>query len=354
MKKLQMPLLAFFVLLFAACSGGNPTQSANATPTAPLVNGFGTALNHPHSLIVLPDAQQTLVMATHYGTFRSQDHGATWQETAAGPNQLMQGLMAYDLSYSPLNPQRLYVLTQIAVVPHSGVLGLYTSGDGGKTWQMSATTASITSSSIYLAQAGNDSPSEVYIYLTEQGPNGLKVSMDNGVHFAQAGSQLPFGNLLGLLPIPNKPGHLLAYGNEGAALTNDDGKHWQAIKSLQDSIFEMTTSGANQPIYARGGAGIYVSHDDGQNFTLVNQTAYASLTVSPQEPDVIYGKLALGVYRSKDGGKTWSQLPNIKGNLYALVADPSNPNQVYLALSYPTLAYRFENNAWRSITPPAA
>ncbi len=89
MQKLHMSLLAFFVLLLAACSSGNSGPTANASPAAQAVNGFGIAQNHTHSLIILPDAHQTLVLATHYGTFRSQDHGATWQETAAGPNQLM-------------------------------------------------------------------------------------------------------------------------------------------------------------------------------------------------------------------------------------------------------------------------
>jgi photosystem II stability/assembly factor-like uncharacterized protein len=339
--------------VFAACSNGNPAPTPNGTPVQQAVNGFGTAQNHTHSMIILPDANQTIVLATHYGIFRSQDHGATWQETAAGPNQLMQGLMTYWLSYNPLDPQRLYVLTLPAVFPHAGTLGLYTSGDGGKTWQMSAPYTSITSSSVYFAQAGNASPSEVYIYLSGLGPLGLKVSEDNGAHFSQAGSKLPFGSLLGLLPIPNKPGHLLAFGNEGAAITSDGGSHWQVLKSLQDSIFEMTTAGANQPIYARGAAGIYISRDGGQSFTLVNQTSYASLTVSPQQPDTVYGKLALGIYRSNDGGKTWSPLPTIKGNLQTLVADPSNAEQVYLALSYPTETYHFASNAWQSITPPA-
>jgi photosystem II stability/assembly factor-like uncharacterized protein len=177
--------------------------------------------------------------------------------------------------------------------------------------------------------------------------------MDNGAHFSQAGSRLPFGSLLGVLPIPNEPGHLLVYGNEGAAMTSDGGKHWQVINSLQDTIFEMTTSGANQPIYARGGGGVYVSHDGGQSFTLVNQTSYASLTASPQQSNVIYGKLALDIYRSSDGGKTWSQLPAIKGNFQVLVADPNNVNQVYLTLSYPTWVYHFANNAWQSLTPAA-
>jgi photosystem II stability/assembly factor-like uncharacterized protein len=268
----------------------------------------------------------------------------------------MQGLMTYQLTYNLLNPQRLYVLTQPAVVPHAGVLGLYTSGDGGKTWQLSITDASISASSIYTAQGGNDSPSEVYIYLSEQGARGLKVSMDNGAHFAQAGSSLPFGSLVNLLPLPDKPGHLLVYGNEGVATTSDGGRHWQVVKGIQDSIFEMTTPGPNQPIYAEGGAGVYISRDGGQSFNLVFTThSYNSLTASPKQANILYGKLGLGVYRSSNGGATWTQLPAIQGNLQTLVIDPNNLNQVYLALSYPVKVYHFDaaTNTWQSLTPPA-
>src|SRR5216684_958349 len=116
MKKRALPLLALLILLLAACgTGGGSTPAANASPTLQVVNGFGTAQNHTHSLIILPDATRTLVLATHYGIFRSRDHGATWQETAAGPQQLMQGLMTWWLSYNQLDPQRLYVLTLQAV-----------------------------------------------------------------------------------------------------------------------------------------------------------------------------------------------------------------------------------------------
>ena len=251
--------LSFFVLiafLLVACSGGNSGQpNANATPTVPPVNGFGIAENHVHSMVILPDAHQTMVLATHYGIFRSLDHGVTWQQTAAGPNQLMQDLMTYSLSSNPLDPQRLYVLTQPVTVPHKGTLGLYTSGDGGKTWQLSIPTASITSSSIYFAQAGNERSSEVYIYLTQLGTHGLRVSMDNGRHFSQAGSPLPFGELLGLLVMKDEPGHLIAYGNNGIVTTTDGGKHWQVVQNIQDSMYEMTTPGANEPSKSRGGGG---------------------------------------------------------------------------------------------------
>ncbi|HEX7735071.1 MAG TPA: hypothetical protein VF458_09410 [Ktedonobacteraceae bacterium] len=351
MKKLHISFLACFLLLFAACGGGGTN---NATPTVQPVNGFGTMQNHTHSMVILPDAQQTIVLATHYGIFRSQNHGASWQETAAGPNQLMQGLMTWWLSYNPLNPQRLYVLTLPAVTPHAGTLGLYTSGDGGKTWQMSIPYSSLPTGTVYFAHAGNEDPNEVYIYQSGLGANGLKVSHDNGAHFTQAGSPLPFGSLLGMLPLPNKPGHILVFGNEGAALTGDGGQHWQVVKSLQDSIFEVTTPGPNQPIYAKGADGIYVSRDNGQSFTLATQNTYAALTASPQQPDTIYGKTALAIYRSTDAGKTWNKLPAIKGNLEILIADPNNPNQLYLALSYPSATYHFASDAWKSLTPPAA
>src|SRR5437660_4995223 len=133
--------LALVLLLVSACGPNNTTTQPEATPTQAPVNGFGTAANHVHSLIALPN--HVLVLATHYGIFRSEDDGATWKQVAAGPNQLMQGLMAFALGYSSLNPQRLFVLTQVAVVPHSGILGLYTSADQGQTWKLAITTASL-------------------------------------------------------------------------------------------------------------------------------------------------------------------------------------------------------------------
>src|SRR5215467_10374584 len=135
-------LLGLIGLLLVACGGDTSGAQTTASPTIVQVNGFGTAENHVHSLVVLPP--NILVMATHYGLFRSQDGGKSWQEVAGGNNQLMQGLMTYSLTNSTLNPQRLYVLTQPAVIPHAGTVGLYTSADEGRTWKLSIASATIT------------------------------------------------------------------------------------------------------------------------------------------------------------------------------------------------------------------
>ncbi len=340
--------------LLSACGSDNTAGPQPTTvPTEAPVNGFGIAANHVHSLLALPT--HVLVLATHYGIFRSGDDGSTWQEVAAGNNQLMQGLMAYSLEVSPLDPQRLYVLTLPATIPHKGVLGLYTSADQGRTWQLGITTASITSSSIYLVEPGNDTPTEVYIYLPDLGALGLRISLDAGQHFSSTGT-LPFGRILGLRAIPGIPGRLLAYGSDGMALSSDGGNHWQVFKNINGGIYDVATPGPHSPIYASGDAGIFVSQDGGKTFTLASaQASYASLTVSMIKPQVIYGKTGLAAYRSTDGGHTWQTLPHINGNLAELAVDPSNASEVYLSLSYPTEVYRLDQNdtGWLSLTPRA-
>src|SRR6266705_3491738 len=149
-------LLGTIALLLVACGGATSGTQPSANPTVVQVNGFGTAANHVHSLVVLPP--HVLVMATHYGLFRSQDGGTSWQEVAGGSNELMEGLMTYSLTYSPLNSQRLYVLTQPAIIPHTGTVGLYTSADEGRTWKLSIASASITSRTIFVVAPGNDKP----------------------------------------------------------------------------------------------------------------------------------------------------------------------------------------------------
>src|SRR2546429_7136203 len=59
--------------LFSACSmdSSAPATQQTTASAAVNVNGFGTAANHVHSLIAL--SNHVLVLATHYGLFRSED-----------------------------------------------------------------------------------------------------------------------------------------------------------------------------------------------------------------------------------------------------------------------------------------
>lgn len=338
-------LACLLILLLASCA--DDTTAATTEPQQPRVNGFGTAANHPHALLAFPN--HVLVLATHYGLFRSQDDGASWTEVAGGTNQQMDGLMTYSLSDSLLDDQRIYVATQLATKDHKGTLGLYTSGDQGHTWKLSISQDTL--GTIYLVQAGNENPDQVFVYLNALGPLGLKMSMDDGQHFSST-SALPFGDLAAFLALPDMPGQLLASSSDGIARSEDGGLHWELVKGIQGGVFGLSTAGPHSPIYASGDAGVYRSNDDGKTFTLVyKQSSLNSLTVSPSQPQTLYGKTGTAIYRSTDGGQSWTRLPAIKGNLYNVVADPNNPAQVYLSLSYPTEVHRFGPNGWTSLTP---
>jgi photosystem II stability/assembly factor-like uncharacterized protein len=352
-RRQPVSLLAIFSLLgslLAACGAGG-TGGATATPTVMRFNGFGGANNHGHSLLALPD--NVLVLATHYGLFRSDDGGATWNLVAAGSGQPMDGLMTTSMVSSSLDRQRLYVLTQPAVPGTKGTLGLYTSADQGRTWQLAIATKTL--GNIYFVAAGNETAEETSIYLPTLGPQGLKVSKDAGQHFSNTGT-LPFGRILGLLAIAGAPGELLAYGSEGMAHSSNGGAHWQVIAGVSGGVFGATTSGLGQPIYASGDAGIYASKDGGKTFTLVStQSSYGSLIASPVQSDLLYGKTGQAIYKSTDGGHSWQALPATKGNLQDLAADPSHPGRLYLSLSYPVEVYRFSQSdgKWSALTPKA-
>src|SRR5258708_27975423 len=106
----------------------------------------------------------------------------------------MDGLMTYALVISPLNPQRLYVLTLPSIISHTGIVGLYTSAAHGRTWKLSIPTTSLTSTSLFVVAPGNETPGEDYVHLPELAPLALEIIIDNRQHFSETGT-LPFESL---------------------------------------------------------------------------------------------------------------------------------------------------------------
>ena len=96
-----------------------------------------------------------------------------------------------------------------------------------------------------------------------------------------------------------------------------------------------------------GGGGIYRSLDVGRTWQLVgltNSGAIGRLAVDPNNPQHIFAAAAgqlynhggeRGVYKSTDGGSTWTQVlagDNDTTGAVDLAIDPSNPNRVFAAM----------------------
>ena len=118
-----------------------------------------------------------------------------------------------------------------------------------------------------------------------------------------------------------------------------------AIDQSNADIVYIGTGEANNRQTASFGDGIYKTTDGGKTFTHVGlreTQTIARIVLDPRSSNTVYvaspGPLFgpspdRGIYKSTDGGKTWSKIKYVDENtgFTDLVIDPSNPNVLYAA-----------------------
>jgi photosystem II stability/assembly factor-like uncharacterized protein len=167
------------------------------------------------------------------------------------------------------------------------------------------------------------------------------------------------GRVTAVAGIPNQP-NVYYFGATGGGVykTTDAGVNWTPVS---DAFFKTGSVGAigiaeSDPniIYVgmgespvRGnvshGDGVYKSVDAGKTWKhigLADSRHIGRVRVHPKNPDLVYvaamGHLfganqERGVFRSKDGGKSWEKVlfRSDKAGAFDLILDPSNPNIIY-------------------------
>ena len=181
------------------------------------------------------------------------------------------------------------------------------------------------------------------------------------------------GRVTTVAGVANEPNlFYMATASGGVWESDDYGQNW---KNLTDKYFKPDTSGtagamaiapSNPKIIYVGsgdsaprntvmpGAGVYKSTDGGKTWTNVglNDTRMINwIIVSPDNPDVVYvaslGHLFApspdgGVYKTTDGGKTWKKIlfVNDQTGAITLAMDPQNPQVLYAAM------WQMQRRAW--------
>jgi len=176
----------------------------------------------------------------------------------------------------------------------------------------------------------------------------------------------PTGKLYAGAGEANPGGGSISFGGKGVYLSGDGGKTWKSLGlGTSERIARIAIDPTNEqrifvaaagPLFKSGGArGIYLTTDGGQSWNRVLQganttTGASDVQIDPANPKRIfavlwdhlrvpdqrrYGGSGSGIYRSTDGGTTWTRLA---GGLPAPAPDvgriglgqsPSTPNRLY-------------------------
>jgi photosystem II stability/assembly factor-like uncharacterized protein len=332
-----------------ACDG-MPPAIFKSTDGGQSWNAVDTIIPAAASFVFSPGSS-TIYAATGSGVFKSSDGGLNWGETNTG-------LRVFDIEVlvgDPINPATVYA---------GGNDGLFKSVDGGANWTHPYTLLGANSLLINFTHSN-------ILYARKASPNGcssteidLHKSTDGGSSWNELEPDAYHGCGDGgtMAMDPADPNTLyVVYGNyyDGFTIfkTTDGGAHWKNLYA--DAMGEASQVNAlvidpNAPatLYAATDIGVFRSTDAGASFLpagFVNSRVLL-LAIDPVRSNVLYAATSnndwagapafLGLYKSTDGGASWSpinqgldEIADAHAPVNALVLDPDRPNILYLATS---------------------
>jgi len=239
--------------------------------------------------------------------------------------------LIYSIAGHPTNPSLRYAGTQA---------GMYVSYDGGQSWlarnsgiaptpagYLSINDLAVTASTIYIA------------------PHFLQKSLDGGSSWQRTGWVSENPQALVLAVDPGNPAVVYAGSNQGVYKSSDSAATWKYLAG-NSPVYALAIDPQNPAVLFRSVAsGIYRTTDAGLSWTQVSSklTSVKTIVVDPRNSMTVFaGTSGSGVYKSSDGGNTWTAfnrcLPQGRcaplsldsSWVRSIVFDPGNPAIVYL------------------------
>jgi len=239
------------------------------------------------------------------GVYKSTDAGKTWTHIGLRDTRTIGKIIVH-----PRNPNIAFVAALGHVYGPNTERGIFRTGDGGQTWEKVLYRDEKTGG-IDVAFAG---PNANVLYaalweasrtpwsMTSGGPgSGLYRSTDGGTTWKKLeGSGLPRGIL----------------GRIGVSVSGADAHRVYALIEAEDG-------------------GLFRSDDGGDTWRRINDDRrfrqrawyYTHVIADPQHADTVY-VLNTGLYRSTDGGRTFTGIPAPHGDHHGLWIDPANPQRM--------------------------
>jgi len=307
-----------------------PLHAANWLP-------FGPDGGDARAFAADPGDPAHLYLGTLTGwIYESRDSGGTWKRLALVGQR--DNLALDSIVVDHANPKHLLVG---AWVLGSTEGGLYSSNDGGLTWESDA---DMQGQSIRALAASASNPK----ILVAGTLKGVYRSVDAGKHWkliSPEGSQ-EIHEIESIAIDPANPEVIYAGTWHLPWKTIDGGANWTSIKQgiIEDSdVFSIIVDPKNpNVVYASACSGIYKSEDGGAKFkggVSVNKTQGIPSTArrtrvlmqDPRNLNIVFAGTTEGLYRSGDSGVGWQRMTGPEVIVNDVYVDPSNTNRVLLA-----------------------
>jgi photosystem II stability/assembly factor-like uncharacterized protein len=240
------------------------------------------------------------------GVYKSVDAGKTWTHVGLEETYHIGAVRVH-----PKNPDIVYVAALGHLFGPNEQRGVFRSTDGGATWKQ-VLTRGVDAGAVDLAMDPSN-PRVLYAGFWEVrrkpyrfdsgGPgSGLWKSTDGGDHWTD------------LSRAPGMPRGVL--GRIGVAVSPANPERVWALMEAADG-------------------GVFRSENGGRDWTRVNEQAmlrqrawyYTHIFADPQSADTVYA-LNTGMYRSIDGGRTFTAIRTPHGDDHALWIAPDNPGRM--------------------------
>jgi photosystem II stability/assembly factor-like uncharacterized protein len=283
---------------------------------------------HVRALAVHPRDDRILYLGSEQGLFRSSDAADSWQRVESP----LDGKQIWSILILPGDPQVILVGTCPPQV--------YRSEDGGRTWHKASVRFVLECPRIMYNRVTAlvaDPYRENTVWCGVE-IDGMWCSRDRGKTWTACSNGLSSRDIHGIAVVSSAEGksRLLASTNNDLNVSSDGGQTWQPLQidaMLPWKYCRGLAVKAGQPevVFLGNGDGppgtvgvVARSTDAGLTWQTAQMPGRANSTiwnfaVHRGDPYLIYASSVSGqVYRSTDGGATWSKLPREFGEIRAL------------------------------------
>jgi hypothetical protein len=349
---------------------GAVSWSLLQTPAA----GDGTAM-YAKVLAIDPQNSGTLYVGTsNAGVIKSTDGGASWNAASAGLLFTSDGgyVGVYLLAIDPLNTRTLYAATNGCCSP--SLFGLFKSTDGGASWSQAGSAgwplAAANNPLLLTATALAIDPRNSGTVYAGTGA-GIYKSSDGGASWGAANTGLLTAGyngtnlqILSLTVDPQNSNTAYALKYNGIFKTTDAGASWNPVNSGLPASVGVIALGIDPQntsiLYAAVGqctpcvnSVVFKSTDGGQSWVSSGLTNAGTtvLAIDPMKQGTLYAGTATGVFKSGDGGATWSAFNRglTASSVSSLAVDPGNWGTLYVAADNRVKKSTDGGNHWNEV-----